>query len=301
MKIYLYEKARPHGHDNDERYINTVPFSQAGIFKHCEVVKENPSYYYMGQISAETLSEVNQNNFPYLLQYPEKHIADIEGDWAGVSLPPWLASCILTINGCPNTYNIRLPIVRPTMSTLLVNAARNREDEFPAEFSAKQFAFIGLPDPWGVRSRMYEALKFAHLPHSVFFNQQFSAGIPVGHPKQDFFENLMKENLLALCPRGMGHDSVRLYEACFYNRVPILIGDNRVVGEDFYDTSFIFRISQYISVEEMGTCLHNIYSRSTDELLERADAARQYFDDVIREYFADPTEYAIKHYLCEKS
>ena len=130
--------------------------------------------------------------------------------------------------------------------------------------------------------------------HDVVMNRSWSGPSEVGSQTQrDYIDGLIR-NPISLCPRGSGIDSVRLIETCFYRRVPVLISDYDyfMVGEDHYDTSFCFRICHpYMTEDFFVSELKKIYNLSLDELRERAELARKYFEEVIRVYFDDPTLY----------
>jgi hypothetical protein len=77
--------------------------------------------------------------------------------------------------------------------------------------------------------------------------------------------------------------------------VPVIISneDFYQVGEDEYDTSFIFKVIGDLSPKDMANELVTIYNTNINELKERGDAAKNYFDTVIKEYFKDPTLFFI--------
>ena len=107
----------------------------------------------------------------------------------------------------------------------------------------------------------------------------------------------MSNNLLSLCPRGSGIDSVRLIETCYYNRVPILISDYDyyLVGETSSELDFVYRITGHdLTPDKITEQLQKIYDTPIDELHDRANAARKYFDTTIRKYFNDPTKYFLE-------
>ena len=65
------------------------------------------------------------------------------------------------------------------------------------------------------------------------------------------------------------------------------------VGEDQYDTSFMFKVIGDMSPKDMANELTTIYNTSIDELKQRGDLAKKYFNDVLKEYFKDPTLFFI--------
>ena len=65
-------------------------------------------------------------------------------------------------------------------------------------------------------------------------------------------------------------------------------------GEDHGDLDFVYRITgENLTPEKIREQLNIIYNTPVEELHERALAAREYFDNVIREYFKDPTKYLL--------
>ena len=68
-----------------------------------------------------------------------------------------------------------------------------------------------------------------------------------------------------------------------------------MVGEDHYDTSFVYRIcGNHLTPEDVKEQLGTIYNTDSAILEDRANKAKKYFDEVIRVYFDDPTAYFIK-------
>lgn len=304
IKIYLYPNAVPHVHDTEAapHYYNTVPMSEEGIKKHCEIVSaEEADFFYMGQLTnSQATANLQPNDFEYWEGNEGRHICDYEGEGGqeqgagGIPLPQWLHNSIITINGPLKTYShIKNLFVRPTFSHLLVDIAKNRHDIFPFP-TEKSIGFRGYLN-CGVRLLMGNAIYNSNdFNHDVVMNRSWSGPSEVGSQTQkDYIDGLIK-NPISLCPRGSGIDSVRLIETCFYRRVPVLISDYDyfMVGEDHYDTSFCFRICHpYMTEDFFVSELKKIYSLSLDELRERAELARKYFEEVIRVYFDDPTLY----------
>ena len=145
-----------------------------------------------------------------------------------------------------------------------------------------------------IRAMMVYTLHKSSFKKELHVNRRWAGPSEIGGKVQGDYIETMKNNLISLCPRGSGIDSVRLIESCYYTRVPVLISDHDyfLVGEDEYDLDFVYRITgKDLTPEELDEKLNMIYDTPISELKDRAFAAREYFDTVIRSYFEDPTEY----------
>jgi len=296
IKLYVYPHAKPHVHDSIAEYVNTVPLSKKGIEDHFDIVgPDDADYFYMGQLTNNvSLNSYNQNSWQFLNKFPEKHICDYEGEGGqeygagGVAIPQWLRNSILTINGPLKTYSDLNIFTRPTFSNLLVNIAKNRNESFSVP-QEKSVWFKGLLN---CATRQLLTIAMGHFEGKLDFelNNKWSGPSQVDSEIQKNYIKKMNDNLISLCPRGSGMDSVRLIETCYYKRVPVLISDHDyfMVGEPIYDTSFCFRIISN-NPSDILNQVTEVYNRPIKELIERAEAAREYFENVIRVYFNDPT------------
>jgi len=274
-----------------------VPLSSEGIEKHCEIVSsEDADYFYMGQIQNDKFSSTDPSQYEYFETNKEKHICDIEGE-GGVPIPSWLHNSIITTMGPLKRHsNIKNLFTRPTFSYLLLDIIKNRNEtfDFPSE---KSFGFKGYMNCKTRALLLYVLHNAKEFKKDISINRTWSGPSEIGSKvQQDYIDGLLR-NPLSLCPRGSGIDSVRLIESCYYRRVPVLISnmDYFLVGEDHYDTSFCFRIcDEKMTPDSLKEKLVEIYETPISELNDRADMARKYFDEVIREYFADPTLYFLK-------
>jgi hypothetical protein len=171
----------------------------------------------------------------------------------------------------------------------------HRTFDFPIK---RAYGFRGLINH-RVRALLQEAindpaLDTAKISREFYTNGAWAGSTPTGHEIHKMYEELMLKHPLSLCPRGAGIDTTRIIETCFYTRVPVIITDEDfyLVGEDTHDTSFCYRITNVTTPKEIVEQLIQIYNNSSiSELKDRAMAARNYFDVVIREYFRDPTLY----------
>ena len=313
INLYIYPHAQPHAHDLDPHYINTVPLSNIGIKTHCNIVPpEKADYFYMGQINNDSINKnsitlYNKNNFPYFEGNEDRHIWDYEGEGGqehgagGEAIPEWLHNSILTINGPLKRYsNIKKMFIRPTFSHMLVDVKdKNEQFSFPTEVSMGFRGFINH----NVRVVLANTLnQYKDIKSELHINNKWEGPSQANSDTQKQYRSTMNNNIISLCPRGSGIDSTRLFESCYFTRVPVLISDHDfyIVGDDHYDTSFFYRLCdlQNGSPGQGETLLYNelikIYNTNINELTERAILARKYFDTVLREYFKDPTLYFLK-------
>ncbi|MBM4053784.1 MAG: tetratricopeptide repeat protein [Planctomycetes bacterium] len=298
LKVYIYPNAKPVNCDDNPNFANTAPLSKQGLFTWIDVVEpEDAEYFYMGQTTDSTIHEFDINKFAYFNGNEERHIIDIEGDWHNLYLDqvhPYLKKSIVTISGNASCQPIKNWNVctRPPFSYLLADILKNRHERF--SFPNKNtFGFKGCIDRGMIRIKVANAIKLANLNCEYIINQQWFGRTEKDHPEVKKYEQFMLKHLFALCPRGTGHDSIRFYEACFFERVPVVISDSLIAGEDYYNMSFLFRISAKSSEKEIAAELKRISEIPLSEAIERGKMARQYFEDVIRTYYNDPTKYFI--------
>lgn len=297
MKLFIYPTARTHSHDLIDEYKNTTPLSRQGISKHCIVVStpSEADFLYIGQISDGTMHEIEQKEFFHLKGNEHKHIVTIEGDWVNNTIPDYLLGCIFTGNGMKDHKKTYKYCARPCMSKLLVHLAKNRVNYDLNYDCNKSFGFKGQYDIHGTRLKIAKFIDELHLPNQIIFNNTWlgSTNLKDNFTIQEYAK-IFRNNLLSLCPRGAGEDTIRFYETCFFGRVPIIIGDTKVMNEDDYDCSFMYRISPKESDDNIKQFLKNIFSTPNEVLIEKAKLARAYFDNVVIEYFEDPTLNFIK-------
>ena len=103
----------------------------------------------------------------------------------------------------------------------------------------------------------------------------------------------MRESAFVLCPAGEGQATLRMYEACYYGRVPVVIADCLWTWDDVTDVSFAFRISPQASDDEMVKALADIFAIPDSELEDRCRMAALYFEHTVKFYFRDPTEFLL--------
>ena len=299
LKVFIYPNAKPVNCDDNPYFANTAPLSRQGISTWVEKASpEDAEYFYMGQVTDKTTCEFDINQFTYFRGNEERHIIDIEGDWYNLyvdQVHPWLKNSIVNISGNASCRSIKdwNVCTRPPFSYLFVDMLKNRHERFPFP-KDKTFGFKGCLDKGLIRIKVAKALRLSNVKCEYIVNPQWFGRTKIDHPEVKKYEQFMRKHLFALCPRGTGHDSIRFYEACFFERVPVVISDSLIAGEDYYDMSFIFRISAKSSEQEIAVELKKISEISMSEAIERGKRARQYFEDVLRTYYKDPTEYFIK-------
>lgn len=189
-----------------------------GIKDYFNVVT-NPAeadFYYCGQISDGTLKDINITNFKYLKGNEHKHIVTIEGDWVNESMPEELYGCIFTGNGMKDWQKAYLYCSRPCMSKLLIHLVKNNVVYNITYPNIKSFGFRGVMDSRRTRARIYQLVVDSNIPHQIEFTQGWlgSADVAANNTIQQY-ARIMKDNIVSLCPRGEGEDTIRFYESCF--------------------------------------------------------------------------------------
>lgn len=304
IRMHVYPEAKlPDLRTTEEwpEYADTLPFNKKSIAQHIECVEpRDAEFFYMGAIRNDDVSEegFRLERFPYLTECPERHIANIDGDWdhreREPTLDPVFRKCILIMSS-HNRSMYPNAMVRPCCGPLLHHLLK-QFPIFPFPPERAVFGFCGgILNHWS-RLVLLGWIKKNQIP-SVTLPQiggRGASGIFPGSSEAMLYELNMRDCGLALCPRGSGEHSIRFYEACFFMCVPILIGDCGVVGDDYYDTRFIWQISPLASEYDTMQFLHHIIKEPLDKMRARAVAARIYFDNVVRVYFKDPTAYFLR-------
>src|SRR5688572_23291235 len=96
MKLYLYPDA-PTSLKYYEQYgyPDCVPFSYWSLARGIKDLTptqspEDADLFYCGFFHDSDRGLITPERFPWLQEYPEKHILDKEGDWGNCELPDWL-------------------------------------------------------------------------------------------------------------------------------------------------------------------------------------------------------------------
>jgi len=295
-KVYFYPGSRdPSLHERDG-YIDCVPFSPNGIAKWIEPTgnPDEAQLFYCGQFHDKGAWKLNPNKFEFLQGQESKHVFEIEGDWRGMDIPEWLKPCVMTAMNVPERNRGWNIMARPGCSRLLVHLAREAPSGFEMPMK-RQFWFRGQRDSRGLRARLVDVLEenFVTIcePREVDFqfNDFWGAILGPGDQRVEDFQQAMRESAFILCPAGEGQATLRMYEACYYGRIPILIADCLWTWEDVTDISFAFRISPQAGDEKIVKALAGIFTIPDSELEDRCRMAALYFEHIVRFYFQDPT------------
>jgi hypothetical protein len=281
LKVHFAPSFAGMVHDEYPWYGNTIPFCKHGISTWCESVPiEEAEVIHVGQVREQTPR-------PYSLPATGlPMIVDVEGDHAYDNFREDLVGCVKVCCGGPLQWAGKLSFARPTMSRFLVHAARNLFGNFPPAIY-NCLGFIGREDSRGVRKKMAAAM--AGLPAAVCLQQEWHGPTDLGHPARASFEHSMLACGVALCPMGEGVATARFYEACYYGRFPIVIGETLLLGHGYADLGFTHQIDARASAGDMRNEMVRLCEMPLSEVQERGRAARNYFDTTVRQYFADPT------------
>lgn len=291
-KVYFYPNSRDPFVQDKAGYVDCIPFSPQGIERWVEPT-DNPDeaeLFYCGQFHDKDAWRLSPNRFEFFRGRESKHVADIEGDWRGMEIPEWLRTCVLTAMNAREKNREWNIMARPGCSRLLVHLAREALSGFRLP-PKRQFWFRGQQDSGGLRMRMWKVIHESALPLELKINNFWGAVLDVDSQEVVEYQRGMEDSAFILCPGGEGWGAtLRMYEACHYGRIPILIADCMWTWEDVTDVSFAFRIAPSTNDEEMAKALADILAVSNSELEDRCRAAALYFEYVIRAYFHDPTE-----------
>ena len=294
-KVYFYPNSRDPSAQDKAGYVDCIPFSPQGIERWVEPT-DNPDeaqFFYCGQFHDKDAWKLSPNRFEFFVGRESRHVFDIEGDWRGMEIPEWLKPCILTAFNAREKNRGWNIMARPGCSKLLVHLAR----EAPSGFRMppkKQFWFRGQQDSQGLRMRMWKVIHETGLPLELKINDFWGAVIDTSNQAVVEYQRNMEDYAFILCPGGEGWGAtLRMYEACHYGRIPILIADCLWTWEDVTDVSFAFKIMPTASDEEMAKALADILAIPESELEDRCRMAALYFEHVVRFYFRDPTEFLL--------
>jgi len=297
LKMYLYPNRKPVCCDLSPLpgYKNCTPFSQKGMEDWVESVSPwNAEFFYMGEINP-SMPTIEQKNWEFWNEYKRFHIADLEGDYNNTTIREDLKDSIVTSSCIPIHWKNRYAMGRPALSKFLVYIVRHMHEEFSIPNSIS-FGFKGEMDVKGnTRVKTYKALRLAKLQANYQFNPGWSGRVNVDQAICKQYQDVMINNLIAVCPQGAGIGTIRRFEACYFTRVPVVIGECLYTGYDYYDTSFAYQLPSTLTQTELANELTKIAETPISELQDRAKAARVYFDTVVRNYFKDPTLFFLNY------
>ena len=291
--LYIYPNAKAHVHDETQTYYNSVPMSEKGIKDYFVLSSaDEADYYYMGQISDDMY--VQEEQFEFYKDNKSKHICDIEGDWLQKKIPEWLHGATMTINSVKREYvenDIKM-FIRPTFSHLFMEIVKN-DIKLRFNFNDnRSFGFKGLPDPLGVRRKVYSAcISNRDIKSDIEFNNQWASKCAPGSRLRKEYCSKMIKNTFSLCPRGTGMDTPRFFESCFFSRIPVFVSHSPYIFGKKYnqENPFYFYIDAAKSVEELAEEFIKIKNTETELLREMSYNAKMFFETKVRDYFNDPT------------
>ena len=246
-------------------------------------------FFYAGQFHDKDAWRLHPGRFEFFSGRENRHIFEIEGDWRGMDIPEWLRPCVMTAMNAPERNRGWNIMARPGCSKLLVHLAREAPSGFRMP-SNRRFWFQGQRDSKGLRERLLKILDGSKLPSETGLNAFWGAVLPLDDPRLAPFTSAMQESAFVLCPAGEGQATLRMYEACHYGRVPVVVADCLWTWEDVTDMSFAYRISPQASDEEIVNTLTDIFAIPDSELEDRCRMAALYFEHIVKRYFHDPTE-----------
>jgi len=249
----------------------------------------------MGEMSGDMPNLVSPTTWKFWADFPEKHIADIEGDYQEDNVKEDLSEATLSASCVPLHWKTKNVLSRPAGSHFLMHMVNNLHEGFDIPDKVS-FGFQGEKDTRGnTRLKTYIAARSTGLPTQYVFNPGFCGRTPIGHPIQQQYKDNMLNNLIALCPQGSGMCTARRYEACYYTRVPVVIGTCMFTTLNYAETEFAYQLSAKLTKDELANELTKIAETPIKELHDRAKAARNYFDTTLRTYFKDPTLFFLKY------
>lgn len=289
IRVHFAESFGGMVHDSYPWYENTIPFCRHGMTTWCESVPiDKAEIVHVGQVREDT-----ERPYPLPTGCAVPVVVDVEGDQAWDNFMQDLGGCVRVACGGPREWAGKV-FARPTMSRFLVYAARNLFHHFPPAITTS-LNFVGRADSRGVRLNMSRAAM--GLPGAICLQREWHGPTELGHPARSSFEHSMLSCSVALCPMGEGVATARFYEACYYGRFPVVIGESVWLGDGYANLGFMQQIDARLSEEAMRDELVKVCEMPLNEARDRGRAARNYFDTTVRQYFADPTLAFLKWFL----
>lgn len=292
-KLYIYEDALKDKYpvQGFERW----PFAnQADVDAHFDVTTDPDAadWFWCGRYHNGVAFLLHQNRFEHYKGRERRHIIDLEGDFWRVPWPEWMKpATLIVMNAYSRVERIKDGwrfMARPPCSKLLMKLVDDGAPEWTPPKHKKLF-FHGQPEAQGLRQRMIDACE--GLPADIRINRFWGAVLETEHDVTASYIQGMLDNAFCLCPGGAGHHTSRLYEACAFGRVPVVIADSPVFAEDEELLHFMYQVSHMATKEQMHSQFERILRHETTS--DSRDA-RQYFVNVVRTFFQDPTGYFLK-------
>jgi len=309
VRLYIHSDAALCTQETDFADFSAYnPLTREGLKKHFHIVDklEYADYYFLGQIRDYNVNYDETKLLDWAKNWPEKSIIDIEGDWCVRKIPQPFTKCIISISGPDRSW---LPswdrvFVRPPMSRNLKYLCEKWDQIIPFEDIINCLYFEGqvvtknraillevlydFPrrkrlvaggNPWSIISD-----RFWILP-----KREWNGMLEPDKESAESYRDKLRNVRFSLCPKGVGGSSVRFYESCYYGAVPVIFGTDVLLGESWYDTSFVIREPYYNDKEEIKETLHRVLEMSDEEAKDRSEKARQYFTNVVVPFYSNST------------
>jgi len=288
MKLYIHPQSKFCSQElYFQEYEKYVPLTRKSIPSIFNIVNniEDCDYIFLGQICEGR--SISQEFVDICNKHKRKVIVDIEGDFGSSLFHPCFRQVTTCAGGPDKRWGLESCFVRPHLSKVLIELF---ESKFPVKNTSEKklnFFFQGQINVLN-RVLMIESFMESRISN-VVFNLQPTWGANKSIRDSDYCQT-MNDNLLSLCPRGVGGSSIRLYESCYFGCVPIVLGSDKMMAEDEYDTSFAFKLENYNNKFEIIKLIKTINESEKQSLIEIGVKARKYYNEVVAPYLASPTK-----------
>lgn len=286
MKFYIHPKAKLCSQELEfTDYEKYVPLTRKNISRNVSIVNsiQDCDYIFLGQVCEG--QSISQEFIDICNTYKTKAIVDIEGDFGSSLFHPCFKQVTTCAGGPDKRWGLESCFVRPHLSKVLIELF---ESKLPVKSSSEKklnFFFQGQINVLN-RVLMIESFMESRI-ENVVFKLQPTWGANKSIKDSDYCQT-MNDNLLSLCPRGVGGSSIRLYESCYFGCVPIVLGSDKMMAEDEYDTSFAFKLEDYNNKSEIKKLIEQINNTEPKYLIEKGIKAKKYYNDVVAPYFNNP-------------
>lgn len=288
MKFYIHPKSKLCSQESQfTEYKDYIPLTRNNIYKNVSITDsiEDCDYIFLGQICEN--QEIPEEFITLCNQYKTKIIVDIEGDFGSSLFHPCFKQVTTCAGGPDKRWGLKNCFVRPHLSKVLIELFKLNLPIKPSEEKKLNFFFQGQVNVLN-RVFMIESFLESKIPNVIFKLQQ-SWGAKKTIKDSDYCQT-MNDNLLSLCPKGVGGSSIRLYESCYFGCVPIILGSDKIMAEDEYDTSFAFKLEDYNNKTEIKKLIDEINNTEPKYLIEKGIKARRYYDDIVKPFLENPWE-----------
>lgn len=287
-KLFIHPKALPYSVETDFlQYKKFVPLTRDNLEKNFSITNslEDCDYIFLGQITENMRMPEEFVNI--CEKYSRKVIVDIEGDFGSNLFHPCFKKVITCAGGPDKKWQLKNCFVRPHLSRVLIELYEKGYSVTSPDKKQFNFVFQGQINVLN-RIKMVESILELEIKNYRLKIQK-SWGANKTIQESDYCSNL-NDNLLSLCPRGVGGSSIRLYESCFFGCVPIILGTDQMMAEDTYDTSFAFKLEDYENKESIKQFIKKINDTPRENLINMGMRARKYYNEVVSTYLKNPFE-----------